>query len=489
MLLRALSRPFLDKEFKVSHTISTAHFPLCPLEDNSGAMVTLWITFLLLGPLGTDALEDEGRSRRGGTGIDDEAAGWLRHAVSPRPEVAEAARRDLEALRLDAVPALEAHLQDPFARMIVVDAIEAICDQGITVLARQGMEAPSETERARLEAGFDRAGPAAASTLARVVLYGRGNRRAVASELWSRLVPPEDEAAWTRLRGLVPLSAPLLSHLARGEDPPGRAAAALRRAAEEEVGRLDSNTYGEREEAAEVLFRMGDTAEPVLREASLSGDPHISHAAGRTLQQIRWGISTSLARKIGDRLEGYEKREWRERRAEIHRLQRLGGEEAVPALRRILEAETSERVREFAAVSLARMGDPVGIAHLEALDLRMRYLIPLVTVGIYMDQGLRYLREEMYERAVAEFLKILEIDPEEELAYYNLACAYSLWGRTGEAMEALRGALENGFDDFDHMIKDEDLDPIRDEESYRKLIEKHGGWLEKPGESGSDRQE
>lgn len=441
-------------------------------------MGVLWIAVLLLGtPYGValEGVAAAGEGHPDESGTVDKTAGWVREATSSRPEVAKAARRSLKGIDLEDIPHLEVYLRDISVRIVIAESIEAACDRAISTLARSGEEAISEAEREALLSDFDQVGPAAASSLSRAILYDRGDRHEAAKELWKRLedAPPVDEEGWGRLRRTIPLSAPILEALAGKEDPPGRAAALLREAAEREVSRLGDADYRAREAAVEVLLRVGETAREVLRERAASGDPHLAHAAGRILPQIRWRISPTLVRRIGGRLEEYERLDWRARRALIHRLEKLGGAEAVPTLRRILEAEESQAVRIFAAESLARLGDPVGVKTLKLANLEERVFIRAVTVEIFMAQGLRYLREDEYEKAAAEFLKILEIAPEDELAHYNLACTYSLWGRADEAFESLRLALENGFDGFDHMEKDEDLDPIREDGRYRELLEKH----------------
>ena len=86
-----------------------------------------------------------------------------------------------------------------------------------------------------------------------------------------------------------------------------------------------------------------------------------------------------------------------------------------------------------------------------------------------MDQGLQYLKIKRYEKAVGEFLKVLEIEPENEVAEYNVACAYSLWGKTDDALKHLARAIELGFDDVEHIDKDPDLDPIRQHERFKAL--------------------
>lgn len=88
-----------------------------------------------------------------------------------------------------------------------------------------------------------------------------------------------------------------------------------------------------------------------------------------------------------------------------------------------------------------------------------------------------------YDKAVAKYDQVLELlsslqGPEEAiagvraLAHYNTACARSMQGKTDEALTALGNALESGFDDFDHIGKDTDLDPIRNEARFAQLLER-----------------
>jgi len=65
-------------------------------------------------------------------------------------------------------------------------------------------------------------------------------------------------------------------------------------------------------------------------------------------------------------------------------------------------------------------------------------------------------------------------------ALYNIACIHAGTGRKAEAVAALGRAVEAGFRDFDWILRDKDLDPIRDEEGYRKIL----AGYEKPSKSG-----
>ena len=56
------------------------------------------------------------------------------------------------------------------------------------------------------------------------------------------------------------------------------------------------------------------------------------------------------------------------------------------------------------------------------------------------------------------------------LATYNLGCAYALKDRVDEAFEALNKAIDFGMEDIEQFETDSDLDSIRDDSRYEKLI-------------------
>lgn len=55
-------------------------------------------------------------------------------------------------------------------------------------------------------------------------------------------------------------------------------------------------------------------------------------------------------------------------------------------------------------------------------------------------------------------------------ALYNSACLLAALGKKGEAVQALERAVDAGFRDLGWIKMDRDLEPIRDEEAYKKLV-------------------
>ncbi|HEY5464975.1 MAG TPA: tetratricopeptide repeat protein [Hanamia sp.] len=57
--------------------------------------------------------------------------------------------------------------------------------------------------------------------------------------------------------------------------------------------------------------------------------------------------------------------------------------------------------------------------------------------------------------------------------YYNMACMKSLDKKTKEALENLELSFKNGFNDFDHIQEDTDLDNIRNTDEFKQLLKKY----------------
>jgi hypothetical protein len=53
---------------------------------------------------------------------------------------------------------------------------------------------------------------------------------------------------------------------------------------------------------------------------------------------------------------------------------------------------------------------------------------------------------------------------------YNVACGYALWGKKEEALDWLELSVQSGFSKIDHIRADPDLDSLRNEKRYRRLL-------------------
>ena len=77
---------------------------------------------------------------------------------------------------------------------------------------------------------------------------------------------------------------------------------------------------------------------------------------------------------------------------------------------------------------------------------------------------------EVADRARA----LVDAHPQYALLFYNLACCESLLGRTTDALDHLRHAIDMSEQLRAYAKDDSDLDPIRDEPAFKELIGPNG---------------
>ena len=73
-------------------------------------------------------------------------------------------------------------------------------------------------------------------------------------------------------------------------------------------------------------------------------------------------------------------------------------------------------------------------------------------------------------RAVDYDRRLVELEPDDFLARYNLACSFARAGRSDEAIDALSRSILLGYDDIDHMETDPDLESIRTHPDFLALL-------------------
>jgi tetratricopeptide (TPR) repeat protein len=90
------------------------------------------------------------------------------------------------------------------------------------------------------------------------------------------------------------------------------------------------------------------------------------------------------------------------------------------------------------------------------------------------DQALElHEKDKNYGESIKLFKKIYYNFPETSVgatSAYNVACGYALWGKKEEALDWLEVSVKKGFAKIDHLRKDPDLDSLREEKRYKKLL-------------------
>lgn len=270
---------------------------------------------------------------------------------------------------------------------------------------------------------------------------------------------------------------------------------------------LLSGDFRTRERAEDSFFLLGRRGVSFLEKTS-GKDRKNEYLLGL----LRWRIHPRVRERTGMDFRDYPGLSFRERRRFLIDYTRTAGKDAAPTLRELVDSDELEplnRVKLTAAEALAGLGDLSAIQELNKRRIPELLKIPEISREFFLLQGLKFQEEKQYELAIEEFQKILDespfhfqanyhiafayllaknykksihhfviarrIRPQDMLTLYNLACAYSLDGQIEHAIEALGASIKAGFVDHNHISKDPDLDPLRDQPAFQKLLNKLGG--------------
>ncbi|MCZ6834330.1 MAG: tetratricopeptide repeat protein [Planctomycetota bacterium] len=79
--------------------------------------------------------------------------------------------------------------------------------------------------------------------------------------------------------------------------------------------------------------------------------------------------------------------------------------------------------------------------------------------------------QERYDEAIKANLMAVKYDVVKSNAWYNLACAYAMNKQKDDAFDALQHAIDEGYNEFNHMQDDSDLEILRADDRWAKLPE------------------
>jgi tetratricopeptide (TPR) repeat protein len=113
----------------------------------------------------------------------------------------------------------------------------------------------------------------------------------------------------------------------------------------------------------------------------------------------------------------------------------------------------------------------------EDLDFEIAFFEGIIerlpdSVDVLMALGNNYTRCGLLEKGLFVDERLCQLRLRDPIVHYNLACSYSLMGRSAKAVEALQKAIAYGYHDFVHMQRDPDLEGIRKEPAYLALVDR-----------------
>jgi tetratricopeptide (TPR) repeat protein len=101
--------------------------------------------------------------------------------------------------------------------------------------------------------------------------------------------------------------------------------------------------------------------------------------------------------------------------------------------------------------------------YLKTLELQPEFILALNNLSQV------YINEKAYDKALPLLEKIIKIQPQSILAHYNMTCLHAKQNHIEEAINWLEKAVNAGFNNWEVLKHDPDLNTIRHTEYYKKL--------------------
>ncbi len=92
-------------------------------------------------------------------------------------------------------------------------------------------------------------------------------------------------------------------------------------------------------------------------------------------------------------------------------------------------------------------------------------------IELLVSLGNIYSRLDLFREGLLVDKRLVELCPNEPKFHYNLACSHSLLGDVESAFLALRRAVDLGYQDFDRLRRDRDLDNLKRDRRFRALLD------------------
>jgi tetratricopeptide (TPR) repeat protein len=120
--------------------------------------------------------------------------------------------------------------------------------------------------------------------------------------------------------------------------------------------------------------------------------------------------------------------------------------------------------------NIASLKKKIDEKEMSAERIVARRVLNQLLVSLY--EGAReFTNRKQYDQAAQNFSIIALIAPDNPRVHYNLACAYALNKDKSRAIEALKKSVEKGFNDRAALESDRELDSIREDADYKRIVE------------------
>ena len=111
----------------------------------------------------------------------------------------------------------------------------------------------------------------------------------------------------------------------------------------------------------------------------------------------------------------------------------------------------------------------------EDLDFQIRFFEDLIQddkdfIDALIPLADAYTKKGWFDKGLRLDERLAGLKPSDPFILYNLSCSYALLNQEKKALEALKRALDLGYEDLDWMEEDPDLAALRKVDGYKSLI-------------------
>lgn len=91
----------------------------------------------------------------------------------------------------------------------------------------------------------------------------------------------------------------------------------------------------------------------------------------------------------------------------------------------------------------------------------------------YSNRAVAHMQQKKFNKAMDDLKEAEKINPRNATMHYNFVALYSLQNQLDRALDSLDRCLELGFNNYDALRVDSDLNNVRKHPEFRKILEKH----------------
>ena len=111
------------------------------------------------------------------------------------------------------------------------------------------------------------------------------------------------------------------------------------------------------------------------------------------------------------------------------------------------------------------------------LDFELEFLGQILERDPYFIAALRVHANNLAAhgqcaRALQIDRRLVRLQPDRPIPWYNLACSYAVMGMTDPAFASLQRAVDLGYRLLDHMARDPDLKTLRRDPRFARMLRK-----------------